>query len=147
MLSSLLEQLGVNSTFFVQLAIVVFFLTAMRFIFFKPFQALFDARHQALVEDAKAAERMVIQANEKLAEYQRVLGEARKSAQREVDAQLARGKEEENKILHSAREEVKKIFHEATSQVESQKTKIRQELEASVDSMATQVVQTLLSGK
>lgn len=147
MLSSLLEQLGVNSTLFVQLAVVAFFFTAMRFIFFKPFQALFDARHQALVEDAKAAERMIVQANEKLGEYQRVLGEARKSAQREVDVQLSRAKEEESKILQSAREEVKKIFQEATSQVESQKTSIRQELESTVDSMATQVVQKLLSGK
>jgi F0F1-type ATP synthase membrane subunit b/b' len=146
-LSSLLEQLGVNSTFFIQLAIVVFFLTAMRVIFFKPFQALFDARHEALVEDAKAAESMVLQANEKLAEYQRLLGEARKSAQQEVAAQLARAKDEENRILQSARDEVKKIFQEATSQVESQKTKIRQELDGSVDSLATQVVQTLLSGK
>ena len=147
MLSSLSEQLGINSTFFVQLAIVVFFLTAMRVIFFKPFQALFDARHQALVEDAKAAERMIIQANEKLSEYQKILGEARKSAQREVDAQLSKAKEEENKIISAARDEVKKIFQEASQQVESQKTKIRQELESSVDSMATQVVQNLLSGK
>lgn len=147
MLSAILEQLEINSTFFYQLAIFAVLYIVLSAVYFRPFMRLFEHRHQKTVADREAAERLMTQANLKLDEYRARLAEERQNAKKDYEAILTEAKKEETAILSQAREEAKKISQEAADSVSRQREQLKAQLEADIEGMARTISEKLLSRK
>ena len=91
-MDALLNQLGLDNTFFIELAIIAVLFFALSHFYFRPFLKLFEARHKRTVEDREAAVRLMAQAQSKLDEYKRLLLEERVSNKKALDS--ARGSQE-----------------------------------------------------
>jgi F-type H+-transporting ATPase subunit b len=145
--SAILEQLEINNTFFIQLAIFAALFFILSAVYFKPFLRLFEVRHQKTVADREAAERLMQQADAKFEEYKTRLSQERLAARKEFEAALSEAKKQEAAILSHAREEAKKITQEAAESVANQRSKLKAELEADVEGMARAISEKLLSRK
>ena len=146
-MDALLDQLGLDISFFVEFGIfaVLFFLLSR--IYFKPFLKLFEARRKKTVEDRQAAERLLAEANTKLDEYKRVLTEEKQAVKKSYDQALAEARKQEHELLTEAREEAKKITQESAESVNRQRAQLRVQLEADVESIAQNISEKLLSRK
>jgi F-type H+-transporting ATPase subunit b len=144
---AVLDQLGLDQTFFIQFVViwVLFFLLGRGF--FRPFLHLFEARHKKTVEDREAAEKLLAQADAKFEEYKKRLADARLEAKKEYEAVLTQAKKEESAILHTAREEAKKITHEAAESIAKQREQLKKSLEGEVDQLARTISERLVSRK
>jgi F-type H+-transporting ATPase subunit b len=145
--SAILEQLEINSTFFIQLAIFAVLYFILRAVYFRPFMALFEHRHQRTVADREAAEKLMAQANSKFDEYRDRLSQERQAARKDYELVLEKAKKEEASILAQAREEAKKITQEAAESISNQREKLKAELQVDVESMAKMISEKLLSRK
>jgi len=143
---TILQQLGVDGSFFWQLGIFVVLWLTLSKIFFGPFHALIEKRHQRTVEDREAAERLVGQAEQKLEEYRKLILAAKEQAKKDADTQLEAARAEEQKVLAEAREQAKAITQSALKDLEQQKSKLQGELQSHVDELATQVAARVLQG-
>ena len=139
-----LEQLGLDKTFFIQFVVfwVVFLLLGR--MFFRPFLALFEARHKKTVEDREAAEKLLAQADAKFEEYKKRLGEARLDAKKEYEAVLAQAKKDESAVLHAARDEAKKITQEAVESIGKQREQLKKSLEGEIEQLARSISDRLV---
>jgi F-type H+-transporting ATPase subunit b len=140
----ILRQLGLDHTFFIQLAIVAALYFILSRVFFRPFQQLIERRRARTVEDRKAAEELLLQAQSKMEEYQRRLAEERKLARTEIDNAIQAAKKEEALLLQAARDEAKNVTQNAIADLEAQRDKIRKELQADVEQIAQMVSEKLL---
>jgi F-type H+-transporting ATPase subunit b len=145
--NAVIEQLGLDKTFFVQFAIFLVFFMVLARLYFRPFLGLFEARHKKTVEDREAAEKLVAQAEAKFEEYKRKLAEERQAAKKEFDTALAQAKKEEASVLGAAREEAKKITQEAAESVAKQREQLKKSLEAEVEALARTISERLVSRK
>lgn len=144
---ALLDQLGLNRTFFVELGIfTVLFLTLSQ-IYFRPFLKLFESRHKKTVEDKEAAERLMIQAQTKFEEYKRLLTEERIASKKSFDQALSEAKKQETEIIAQARDEAKRITLEAAESVNQQRDRLSQQLNREVELVARSIVEKLVSRK
>ena len=146
-MSAILEQLELNQTFFVQLAVFAALFFVLSRTYFRPFMALLDARHKKTVEDREAAERLLKQADARFEEYTRRLHEEKQAARKEYEDVLNRAKKEEADMLAKSREEAKKITQDALESIAKQREGLRRQLEVEVESMAHQISEQLLSRK
>ncbi len=142
---AILDQFGLNYTFFIQFALIAIVFFVLSHLYFKPFLQLFEARHKRTVEDREAAERLMTQAQERMDEYSRRLGGERSAARKEIEAAIQQAKSEESSLLSAARGEAKKITQECLHAITQQRMKLKAELEADVESLARAVSEQLLS--
>jgi F0F1-type ATP synthase membrane subunit b/b' len=145
--SALLDQLGLDKTFFLELTMIAVLFFVLAPLYFKPFLKLFESRHKKTVEDREAAERLMAQANAKLEEYKRVLAEERIAAKKNLDAALVEIRKQEAEILMHAREEAKKITQEASDSVNRQRDQLRKQLENDIENISRSISEQLLSRK
>lgn len=146
-MNAILEQLGLDQTFFIQFVLFAALFFFLAPIYFKPFMRLIHTRHERTVEDREAAAKMVKQAEDKLDEYKRRLGEERAAAKREFDDVINAAKKEEALLLSQAREEAKKITQEAADSVAKQRDQLKKQLEIDVESLAHSISEKLISRK
>jgi len=144
---ALLNQLGLDYTFFIELAIIAALFFALSHFYFRPFLKLFEARHKRTVEDREAAMRLMAQAEGKLEEYKRLLAEERLSNKRALDAALADAKKKEAEFLAEARNDAKKITQDAVDSVNQQRENLKKQLQSDVDALARSISDRLLSRK
>jgi F-type H+-transporting ATPase subunit b len=145
--SAILEQLELNQTFFIQLAIFAVLFFVLKRAFFKPFLDLLEMRHKKTVEDREAAERLMSQAENKLEDYKNRLAAERAVARKNIDEMLMAARKEEAALLAEAREEARKITQEAADSAAAQGQNLSKQLELEVESMARAVSEKLLSRK
>jgi F-type H+-transporting ATPase subunit b len=145
--SAILEQLELNSSFFIQLAVFAVLYFILSAVYFRPFLRLFEHRHQKTVADREAAELLMAQANTKFDEYKARLATERQAAKAEYEAAMTEAKKEENRILAQAREEAKKISQEAAESVSRQREQLKAQLETDVEGLARSISEKLLSRK
>jgi F-type H+-transporting ATPase subunit b len=145
--SAILEQLGIDSTFFAELAIFFVVFSVLSRFYFQPFLQLFEARHKKTVQDRDAAEKMMLEAQQKLEEYKQRLSTERASAKKHYDSILEQAKKEEAEILARAREEAKKVTQEAVESISAQQEKLKAQLQGDVESLAQTISEKLLSRK
>ena len=145
-MSAIIEQLGLDQTFFYELGIIAVVFVALGNIYFKPFMKLFHARHQKTVADREAAEKLIADADRKFEEYRARLAAERAQARQEYEALLTETKKEETAILSNARNEAKKITQEAAESANQQREQMKKQLEADVDGIAKTISETLLKG-
>ena len=144
-MSAIIQQLGLNESFFYQFAIFAVLFAVLANVYFKPFLKLLEARHKRTVEDKVAAQKLVEQAAAKLEEYKNRIHDERLALRKEFDALLLDVKKEEATILSSARTEARAITQEAAESVARNRVQVVKQLEGEVDGIAGQIVQTLLS--
>jgi F-type H+-transporting ATPase subunit b len=144
---ALLDQLGLDNSFFVELGIIFVLFLVLSNIYFKPFMKLFEARHKRTVEDKEAAERLMSQANSKLDEYKKLLAEERLNAKKDFEQALAEARKQESALLAEAREEAKKITQEAAESINRQRGQLKSQLESDVEAIAQNISERLLSRK
>lgn len=142
-MAAILAQLGLDQTFYIQLAVftVIFFIIPN--VFFKPFQKLIESRHEKTVADRERAEELVKQANAKLEEFKSRMTEERARARSEYERVISEVKSEEAKILSSARDEAKKITQAAMESIQNQSTQLKRSLEADAEGLALQITDML----
>jgi len=140
----ILQQLGVDQTFFVIFGIFTAVFFILERVYFKPFFKLFELRHKKTVEDRQAATDMLAQAESKLDEYQRKLNDARTQARTEFNQLIDEAKKEEARVLAGAREEAKKIAQEASAEVLQQRDRLKKQLEGEVEQIAKGIADKLL---
>ncbi len=146
-MNALLDQLGLNNSFFVEFGIIAILFFILSSFYFKPFLKLFEARHKRTVEDKEAAAQLLIQANAKLDEYKRLLMEERQTAKRELESALEEARKQEANLLSKAREESKKITQDAVDSINKQREELKKQLESDVEMMAQTISERLLSRK
>jgi F-type H+-transporting ATPase subunit b len=144
---SIIEQLGLDQTFFAQLAIIIVLFVVLGQVYFKPALKLFEARHKRTVADREAAEKLMAQAEAKLEEYKNRLAEERANARREYETILAEARKEETVLLAHARDEAKKITQQAAENVSAQRAELKRQLETDVESIAHKISERLLARK
>ncbi len=144
-MKDILEQLELNRTFFVEIAIFGFVLFALDRIYFRPFLKLFQERNEKTVRSREAAEKLMAEANEKLESYRKRLAEERVAARKEYELVIEEGKKQEALAMARAREEAKKITQEAADSVSKQRDALRAQLETDVEAFAEAISQKLLS--
>lgn len=144
---SILDQLGIDKTFFIQIAIVTVTFLLLRVIYLKPFLKLFEARHQRTVADKEEAEKLSLQARLTLEEYKKKLIEEQKRAQARIEQSLQSAKLEEAKVINAARDEAKKIIVAAADQATKQRQELERALEFEIESIAKAVTDKLLARK
>jgi F-type H+-transporting ATPase subunit b len=143
---AIFEQLGLDRTFFVQLAIFTVVFLLLSRIYFKPFLKLFEIRRRRTVEDGEAADKLLAQAEAKLDEYKRRIAEERQRARQDYEAAIERAKKEQAELLAAAREEAKRIAHEAQESLASQREQLKEALAGDVEALARKVSDRILSG-
>ncbi len=146
-MSAILEQLELNQTFFIQLAVIAVLFVVLKRVYFKPFLSLIEMRHKKTVEDREAAERLMEQAQARLDEYKKRLSDERSQARKDFEDILNQAQKEEAAILSHAREEARKITQAAADSATEQSEMLRKQLELEVESMARAVSEKLLSRK
>jgi F-type H+-transporting ATPase subunit b len=145
--SAILEQLGLDQTFFIQLVIFALLFFLLSRVYFKPFLGLLEARHKKTVDDREAAERLMMQAQQRFEDYKKRLSDERAAARKDFDSVIDQAKKEEAALLAHAREEARKITHEVADSVSRQRDQLRKQLEMDVESMARSISEKLLSRK
>lgn len=146
-MSAILEQLELNSTFFIQFALLAVLFAVLTPLYFKPFLGLFEARHRRTVEDKQSAEEMLAQADAKFEEYKRLINEERIAARKEIESAIEAARKEESAILAKASEEAKKITQEAQESLAKQRDALSKSLESDVESLAKALSDRLLARK
>jgi F-type H+-transporting ATPase subunit b len=142
--SAILEQLGIDATFFIELGVFFVLFAFLSRAYFSPFMKLLQERHERTVRDREAARAMLEQADAKMAEYQAKLTDARAQARAEMEGVLRQAHAEEQAILAGARDEAKKITQSALAQVEAERVRVRAALEADTELLARGIVEQLL---
>lgn len=146
-MNAILEQLELNRTFFYQLALFAALFLLLRRVYFRPFLKLIELRHRRTTEDRETAEKLGLQAQERLEEYRRRMGEERAAARAEYDRILEAAKKEEAAILAAAREQAKRITQEAVDSVTRQRDDLKKQLELEVEVLARNISERLISRK
>jgi F-type H+-transporting ATPase subunit b len=143
----LLNQLGLDSTFFIEFAMIAVLFFALSQFYFKPFLKLFQARHKKTVEDREVAMRLMAQAQAKLDEYKRLLHDARHENKKALEHAITEARKSETEILAEARNEAKKITQAAADSVNNQREDLKKQLQADVEAIARSISDRLLSRK
>ncbi len=143
----ILEQLELNSTFFLQFAVFVVLYFVLSAVYFKPFLKLIEHRRKKTIGDLEEAERILARANAKLNEYQQKITSDRLRTREEFDRLIAEAKKEETLILSHARDEARKITQQTQENLAKQKAQMKSELSAEVEGLAQMISEKLLSRK
>ena len=146
-MAAIIDQLGLDGTFFTQLGVffVLFFFLGR--VYFAPFLKLFQERHQRTVADKEAAQALLAQADEKFSEYQSKISEARLRARQEMEEALRAGHREEQAILTRSRDEAKRLTQAALQEVDAERARLRAAIETDAESLAKAIVDHLLVKK
>lgn len=146
-MGEIIEQLGLDHSFFIEMAIFAGLFFILSKLYFKPFMNLFEIRHKRLVEDREAAEKLMIEADAQFEQYKKRLADERTIAKKEYEAIVAEARREESHMLAKAREEAKKIQQEANDSIHHQREQLKKQLEADVEGLANGISERLLSRK
>lgn len=146
-MSGIIQQLGLDQTFFVQLAIIAAVFILLKTFYFRPFMRLFEVRHKRTVADHEAAEKLMLEAQSKLEEYKDRLSRERAIAKKDFEEMITVAKKEETSLLTHAREQAKKITQEAAESVLQQREQLKKQLEGDIEGLAKNISEKLLSRK
>lgn len=146
-MTAILQQLGLDSTFYPQFVVFFVLFLFLGQFFFKPFLRLMEERHRRTVQDRQAAEAMMSSVSERLAQIEARLAQARLEARGDFEKTVAEAKQEEAKILSAAREEAKRVVSETATALDAERARVRAQLELDAEALASAVADKLLVNK
>jgi len=142
--AAILEQLGLNQTYFYQLGIFLVAFLLLSQLYFKPFLKIIEARNKAIHQNREEADAAIAQAKEMLESYQTQIRAERQAAKKQLEDALADARKEEEKVLSAARAEARDIALGAAQELAKQEAQIRSHLAVEVESIALQLSKKLL---
>jgi F-type H+-transporting ATPase subunit b len=145
--TAILQQLGLDTTFFTQFVVFFVLFLFLGQAFFKPFLRLIEERTLRTQRDRELATAIEAETKIKLEDCESRLRAARVEARSEFEKILAEAKAEESKILNDARAEAKKITVETAAAISAERHRLRAQLELDVESLAAAVSEKLLLKK
>ncbi|MEK7400568.1 MAG: ATP synthase F0 subunit B [Candidatus Poribacteria bacterium] len=146
-MGEVLEQLGLDGTFFYQFIIFAGVFFTLSKIYFKPFYNLFEKRHKRIKKDRESAEKLINLAQAKLDQYSRMISEEKAGIKKMYDIAIMELHNEEASIITKAREEARKITKEAAESAVLQQDELKKRLELDVEAISRSVSERLLSRK
>ncbi len=146
-MAAILEQLGLDQTYFFQLAVFAVLFFFLGRVYFKPFLSLFEARHRKTVQDRAMAESLLSQAESKLEEYKKKMTEERAAAREELNVLLKEARDQEAALLARSRDAAKKITSEAGAALAAKAEQIKAQLDVDAEVIAQSISEKLLLRK
>jgi F-type H+-transporting ATPase subunit b len=145
-MSQILEQLEINQTFFIQFILFGVFFFILSELYLKPFQRLLEKRQQKLGRDVEGSAEMLKGIEAKLAEFERALSEARVEAAKSHEQALGEIRAKEESEIAKIKDQIKKEYLDASAALETERKKVRSELQAQIETLSDVVVQKVLAG-
>lgn len=144
-MDAIIQQLGIDQTFFYQLGIFTLFFALIRFSFFGPFYRLIELRNQKTGTDLVRAEQTLAEAKAQLEKYEATIGAERLSAKHELDQAIATAKQEATRVVGDARASARTEIQAAAEAASKEGAELRRKLEVEVESLSVRVAESLLS--
>src|SRR6516162_6518867 len=136
--------IDIDGTVFVQFGLFVILFFVAKYVLFKPYLRLREARKSG-IEGARAeAERMTAQADSKLADYEKQLASARNRANDEGRKVRAEAAAHEKTVTDKARGDAQKAIDEATAKMRGEADAARLQLLPQASTLAKQIASKLL---
>ena len=147
MIQSVLAQLGINNTLWIQLAIFTFVYIFLRFVYFGPFLRLIELR----AKESTGVETEAVALNERVdgleRDWQARIQEARKAAREKREAVLKAAVNETSSQLAQARGQAKAKIESARDDLAGSATAARTAAGGQVDTIAKLFVDKLMHAK
>lgn len=143
-MDSIIQQLGINETFFYQLGIFTVFFALIRISFFKPFYRLIELRNQKTGADLGRAEQTLAEVRAQLEKYEATIGSERLAAKQELDRAIQDAKKEGSQIIAESRAKARASIQSAADAAAKEAVDVRRKLEVDVESLSARVTETLL---
>jgi F-type H+-transporting ATPase subunit b len=125
----------------VYVIILYFFLSK---VFFQPVLKTLEQRRAAIEGTLEGAERRLREVEEKTAEYEGALGQARSEAYKQQEAVRAAALEERARLLADARAQADEIIVEARERLARETEDARKQLDGEIDRLAERLSTALL---
>jgi F-type H+-transporting ATPase subunit b len=119
----------------------------LRWIFFRPLEAVLKKRKEATEGARAAADASLKRATEKTAEYEAKLREARAGIYQEQEQVRRRWVEEHSKRLEEARNSTHELVRQAREDIEQQAAAAKKDLSVTAGELADEIARTLLAGR
>jgi F-type H+-transporting ATPase subunit b len=133
-----------DGTLVVQLVIFFIAFFILRSLVFKPMIALLDARETSIEGARQEAKRMQKEAAEKGDAFEEEMRKLRVTAQAERDRLRQEGLRLERTVLEKVREETSKNLTDAQVRLDSERTRIRAEVQTNIPKLASEIASRLL---
>jgi F0F1-type ATP synthase membrane subunit b/b' len=147
MITDLQRQLGIDGSFFTQFLIFLLIFTWLQFIFFKPFLQLILKRESQSSGLSDEAAKLEEAANRDEANYQEAIVAVRRKAMAERERLLGDARKSANDIVASAREQSKTKLEQARESTMKFAEAEINSLKGQVNSMAALLVEKLTKTK
>lgn len=141
----MIDQLGLNTTYFYQLGLFLVSFVVLRATFFGPITRLIELRHKRTVADNAEAEKLEQQNAVKIQEFKDRLSEVRQEIRAERDRAISEARKQDALLIAQAREEAKKLTQNAVAQAEAARDATLKNLGSEIDSLASSLTKKLLS--
>ena len=119
----------------------------LKFVFFRPLQAVLEKRREATQGAQQAAENSLKRAEEKTAEYESRMQQARAEMYKEQEATRKRWLEEQAQRAEEAHQKSHAHLVSVRKQVQDEIETAKQQLASYSENLADQIAQTLLERK
>jgi F-type H+-transporting ATPase subunit b len=139
--------IDLDGTMLVQLGLFFVAYLILYTLVFRPMVALFAAREEAIDGAKEEARRLVAEADGLDANFQQKLDGVRVEAGAQRDALRKEGAQREARILADARAATDAELEAAEKKLEAEAAKLRQDLEAKIPALASEIASRLLARK
>jgi F0F1-type ATP synthase membrane subunit b/b' len=139
-MNSILEQLEINHTFLYQFVLFIGFYIILTQVYLKPFQRLIEKRAKKLNADVDASNELMKAIDQKMAEHQKALNEARTEARLTSEKVISETRSAEEAKMNALKDEIKKEYQKTAQQLTEDRKAIEVELKSQVDQLAEQLV-------
>jgi F-type H+-transporting ATPase subunit b len=139
-------MIDLDYTFFVQFINFVLILILFNVLLVAPIRKIMKQRAEFMGSQMDSIETFAASADKKLADYEKALDDARKTATQDRLALKQQGLDQEKDILGKVGAEVAESLGKARTEIASQTKAAKGALEAGVDAMAKKAVGKILGG-
>lgn len=142
----LLQQLGLNGTFFVEFGIVAIVCIFLSNVFFKPFLYIFELRHKKTIRDQKLADSLMADVLKKWETYRLLIQREKFAILKNYEFALCESRNKQSSLLAEAQMEAKKITSQAVASVMQQRKEISAQLSVEASVLSSGLFEKFLSG-
>ena len=135
--------LGAVPTF----VLVLFLYLFLKKVFFNPLERLMHERYEQTEGAMNSAAASIAAAEQKTAEYQQALREARAEVFRHMEAERQRTLEENQQVIRQARAQAEERLRQARAEIRADVDAARTQLRQESEEMAEAVVRAVLPGR
>lgn len=146
-MGAILDQLGLDYTFFVQLGLFAMLFLVLSAVYFKPFLRLFEERQKRTIHDRAVAEKLMEQAQAKFEEFRVRMAQERAAARKDYEGQLKEAQLEEEAMLAKAWAEARKITQESAENATNQRELIKYQLAQDIELLSETISERLIAGR